>query len=103
MKLEDRIRQALSRYENPKVEEQPKATTRQIQAIDNMLSPAGFYDRVQRNGLLSRIANREVKFVDDLTVGEASNVIEELKNVLTDRIGNTDDANEDDDSTEIDW
>lgn len=55
-----------------------KATPPQVRYLNDLLDVLGFVTRQQRNAYLSRITEREVKFVDDLTLQEATKLIREL-------------------------
>lgn len=56
----------------------PRATQAQIDFLEILFGDLGF-NRAQRNDYLSEDLGREVKFLDDLSVGEASKLIEDLK------------------------
>jgi hypothetical protein len=52
-----------------------KPTERMLTALEKLLAAQGFSTRVQRNGYLSRMAGRDIRFIDDLTFDEASKII----------------------------
>jgi hypothetical protein len=56
----------------------PRATQAQIDFLEILFGDLQF-NRAQRNDYLSERLEREVKFLDDLSIGEASKLIEELK------------------------
>ena len=56
----------------------PRATDVQINFLEILFNDLGF-DRVSRNAWLTEEAGREIHFLDELTIGEASRFIETLK------------------------
>lgn len=50
----------------------------QIEYLEILFNDVGF-DRLQRNGYLSRIFNRTIKYLDELSVTEKSYIIDQLK------------------------
>lgn len=54
------------------------ATQKQIDFIESLCIDCGFDTRAKRNDFVSRVCNREVKYLDGLAILEASMVIEEL-------------------------
>ena len=55
------------------------ASDAQIDFLDKLLIEAGLSTRTLRNGWLSERAGREVKYMDELSMAEASSMIQELK------------------------
>lgn len=55
-----------------------KATPAMVDYLTILLNDF-FGTRVQRNGYLSREADREIRYVDELTFDETKRLIEELK------------------------
>lgn len=56
---------------------EPRATPEQVRYIEILAGDLGL-DRIRRNFMCSRIVEHEVKFLDELTLGEASKVIDEM-------------------------
>jgi hypothetical protein len=57
------------------------ASRKQIEYINDLLIDVGYADRTKRNAYLSAEMEREIKYVDDLTVEEASRIIQQLKDM----------------------
>ena len=55
-----------------------RATDAQISYLEDLLTGRGFDTRLKRNDWMSNRAGREVKYLEELTVKEASELIEEL-------------------------
>lgn len=53
------------------------ATIRQQKTLEDLLANF-FFDRVQRNGYLSRECQREIKYLDEVSKQEAQRLIAEL-------------------------
>lgn len=60
-----------------KVPKQPRATPEQVRYIEILSNDLGL-DRPRRNFMCERIVEHEVKFLDELTIGEASKIIDEM-------------------------
>lgn len=52
----------------------PQATAKQCNFIEQLSVDLGF-DRTRRNAHISSIVGRPIKYIDELTLGDASNVI----------------------------
>jgi hypothetical protein len=55
-----------------------RPTPAQLKYLDGLLINGGFGTREQRNGYLSRMTNREIRYPDDLTLLECSKIISDL-------------------------
>jgi hypothetical protein len=55
------------------------ATEPQLKWLADLLIDCGFSDRKQRNAYLSSELGREIKFLDDLKISEASEMIDKLR------------------------
>lgn len=60
-----------------KIPKRPRVTQDQVRYIEILAGDLGL-DRARRNFMCSRIVEHEVKFLDELTIGEASKVIDEM-------------------------
>lgn len=58
---------------------EPKATQAQQSYLQALLDEGGFTTLTQRNGYLSRVCERTVRHLDDLTYSEAVRLLDELK------------------------
>lgn len=56
-------------------------TVPQIKYIEQLLIDVGINERVRRNAYLELWTERKIKFLDELTLVEAGNVIDELKRI----------------------
>jgi hypothetical protein len=54
-------------------------TCTQQQYLEILLNDMGYADRKQRNGYLSRMVGRAVRYLDDLSTSEKSKLIHVLK------------------------
>ena len=63
------------------------ATKPQARFIDGLLIDVGLSNLKPRNDYLSRIADRQIEHIADLTASEASEVIEELLELKESRQG----------------
>ena len=66
-----------------------KPTGKQLIFIEQLLIDCYLTERVKRNGQLSHILNRPIKYLDDIQGAEASKVIDYLKE-LKERINQND-------------
>ena len=57
------------------------ASEAQVKFIDSLLIDVGYSDRKVRNTYLSAELKREIHYVDDLSVQEASMIIDQLKDL----------------------
>jgi hypothetical protein len=72
MTVEDkRIAKAVARVHRP--------TPGQLKFLDGLFIDCYMAERSQRNAFCERRVHREIRFLDDLTFGEASSIIDELK------------------------
>ena len=56
-----------------------RASDAQTSFLATLFIDCGFHTRVQRNAWLSSEIGREIRYMDDLTVAEASKMIDALK------------------------
>lgn len=54
-------------------------SVKQIEYIEILFNDVGFDTRIKRNDFISNLLGYQVKYLDDLTSNEASEVIEQLK------------------------
>jgi hypothetical protein len=62
-----------------------RATKKQTDWLERLFLDAGFSDRTQRNGWLQREFKRDIRYLDDLTVAEASAAIDKLRDIKEDK------------------
>ena len=60
-------------------------TAKQYKYLEGLLIDCGFSDRVQRNAYLTRVCYRKIITIEDLSVGEASVVIDDLVKIKEDK------------------
>jgi hypothetical protein len=63
------------------------ATDAQLKWLTDLLVDCGFGDRAQRNAYLSSELGREIKYLDDLKIHEASKLIDVLRELKDERRG----------------
>ena len=61
------------------------ATDAQVSYIERLLIDCGFTSREQRNAWLKAELGRDIKYIDDLRIHEASRVIDRLREMKDDR------------------
>lgn len=66
-----------ARQRAAKLEKRP--TVRQYEYIEVLLNDCGYGNRLIRNTYLSDKVGREIHFITDLTLSEASSIIERLR------------------------
>ena len=66
---------------------QKMATSLQIKFLEALFIDCGYHSRKVRNAMLSHRTEREIKFLDELTMREASKIIYELKETKEDAKG----------------
>ena len=57
----------------------PMITPGQLRFLDSLLIDCGFSDRIPRNSYITRVCEREIQFLAQLTKEEASKLIDDLK------------------------
>jgi hypothetical protein len=70
----------MSGYRDRAYERSSKCTSAQVKYIEGLLIDCGYGGSiVQRNAMLSREFERDIKYIQELTTVEASRLIEQLK------------------------
>lgn len=76
--MEDRVSRAKKARQRA-AEISTKVTPKMSNYLTILLTDCGFTTLLQRNSYLSRIANREIKFIDQLTFDEGQKLIDKLE------------------------